>query len=93
MDALAELPLGERVGIEVDSLRDASDRLGDLIGRVELLTALLALASSDRLADESSRLSAALDKVAAAAEAGADRIDLPLQQLHSAHAALSALFA
>jgi len=76
LDALAELPLGHRVGVEPDKLRNASDRLGELVGKSDQLAATLAKASpdpADGAAEESTRLYDLLDRIVAAADAGADR--------------------
>ena len=85
LDALAELPLGERVGIEPERLRDASDRLGELIGRSELLAATLEKTASV-LADESWRLIGPLDRIIAATDAGADRADAARERVRAWHA-------
>ena len=91
LDVLAELPLGERVGVEPGPLRDASDRLGELIGRSEQLAATLAKASpnpADGAAEESTRLSEGLDRIVAAADAGAGRADGAHDRVRAWHARL-----
>jgi hypothetical protein len=89
LDVLAELPLGERVGVETDSLQDASDRLEDVIGRSQKLAATLAKAlpnPADGASEEALQLCGALDKVVAAADAGADRMGTAQERLQTWHA-------
>lgn len=87
LDALAGLPLGERVGIEPDQLRGASDELSTLIGRADKLSALLAGAAPDdgTAAAQSSRIAESLDRVVAAVDEGADRTAGARDQVRTWH--------
>ncbi|HVK15318.1 MAG TPA: hypothetical protein VM533_00120 [Fimbriiglobus sp.] len=79
LDALAELPLGERVGVDADRLRGASDQLSELIGQADRLAVLLAGSAPGvtpgGAADQSARIAEALGRVVAALDEGATRTD------------------
>jgi hypothetical protein len=78
MDALAELPLTERVNIDVDRLHSASDQLTDLNQRATKLLALLDKAAPDgdsEIEGESTRAGELLDRILAAVGDGSNRID------------------
>jgi hypothetical protein len=90
LDALAELSLGERVGIDVDRLRLAADELSALIGRADRLAAHLAGAPSDPaaggIADQSSRIAESLDRVITAVDEGAARVTSAQERVEAWHA-------
>jgi hypothetical protein len=81
------LPLGERVGVDADRLRGASDELSDLIGRADKLAALLAGAApdADGVADQSSRIAESLNRVVAAVDDGADRVTVARERVGAWH--------
>ena len=89
LDALAELPGTERVGIEVDGLQDASDKLEELIQRSEKLAAMLAESSPNAAASpapESSRIRDRLERILGVIAAGGNRVELARTQLQTWHA-------
>jgi hypothetical protein len=83
LDALAELTLSERVGVDIDRLRGASDALSELIGRGDKLSSLLAASAPDPAgaADQSSRIAESLGRVVAAVDEGAARADAARAQV------------
>ncbi|HET6574811.1 MAG TPA: hypothetical protein VFG68_14495 [Fimbriiglobus sp.] len=90
LDALAELPLGERVGIDADRLRNAADELEELIGRGDKLAALLARSAPDPApegaAEQSSRIAESLGRVVAAVDEGSTRADVARERVRVWHA-------
>ena len=89
LDALAELPAVERVNVDVDRLKEASDRLADLTERSDKLAALLARtvpAGDADVVGESSRAVEAVRRPIALAEAGSERVDSGRQSIAGAHA-------
>jgi hypothetical protein len=89
LDALAELPVVERVNVDVDRLKETSDRLGDLTERSTRLAEVLARAGPAEEADvgaESSRAVEAVRRPIALAESGSERLDSGRQSLAAGHA-------
>jgi hypothetical protein len=89
LDALAELPVVERVNVDVDRLKEASDRLSDLTERTDKLAGLLARtgpAGDADVAGESSRAVEAVRRPIALAEAGSERLETGRQSIAAAHA-------
>jgi hypothetical protein len=89
LDALAELPAVERVNIDADRLKEASDQLGELTERTTRLTDLLgraAPADDAQVAGESSRAVEAVRRPIVLAEAASDRLDDGRGRIASARA-------
>jgi hypothetical protein len=89
LDALAELPVVERVTIDTDRLKEASAQLSDLTERSARLVALLgpaAPAGDDQAAGEASRAVEAVRKSIALADVGTDRLDDRRQTVVAGHA-------
>ncbi len=90
LDALAELPLGERVGVDAGRLRGASDQLSDLIGQADKMALLLAGSAPgvthDGAADQSARIAESLGRVVAAVDEGATRADDARERVEAWHA-------
>jgi hypothetical protein len=78
LDALAELSLTERAGVDTDRLKDASDQLSTLVARAEKLSATAGGSDTadetTRLADAVSRAATFLTETAARIAAARDRI-------------------
>ena len=80
LDILAELPLGERVGIDTDRLHGASDQLADLIRAADRVAAALPRGpaepedSAADIADRVGRVVATIDEVAARTESARERV-------------------
>jgi hypothetical protein len=93
LDALAEVPLSERVGVDAGRLRGASDQLLELIGQADRLAALLAGSAPgmapDGAADQSARITEALRRVAAAVDEGATRANEAQERVGAWHARVS----
>ena len=79
LSALAELPVADRVGVDVEALRDAADRLSDAAQTTERLSGLLGPAapepSGTAVREHSARLDELLGAVAGAVGAGAERLE------------------
>jgi len=89
LDALAELPAVERVNIDADRLKEASDQLGELTERTTRLTDLLARAApadDAQVAGESSRAVEAVRRPIALAQVGSDRLADGRQKIVTARA-------
>jgi hypothetical protein len=90
LDGLAELPLGERVGVDAGRLRGASDQLSDLIGQADRLAGLLAGSAPgvppDGAADQSARIAESLGRVVAVVDEGVARADDARERVKAWHA-------
>src|SRR5262249_15181878 len=78
LDALAELPVVERVNLDTDQLKGASDQLGELTERATRLAELLARAApagDEQVGTESARAVEAVRRPIALADAGSERLD------------------
>jgi hypothetical protein len=78
LDALAELPVVERVNIDTDRLKEASTQLGELTQRSTRLANLLAPAApagDGEVGVESARAVEAVRRPIALAEAGSERLE------------------
>ncbi|HKB03057.1 MAG TPA: hypothetical protein VKD90_12605 [Gemmataceae bacterium] len=88
LDALAELPIVERINVDTDQLKEVSAQLAELTERSNKLASLLAPAaptSDEQVADESSRAVETLRRTIALADAGADRLEGRRQQVADGH--------
>jgi len=91
LDALAELPAVERVQVDTDRLKEASDRLGELTERSIRLAEMLARAApaaDEEVGRESSRSVEAVQRSIALADAGSERLEIGRQSISSGHARL-----
>jgi hypothetical protein len=89
LDALAELPVVERVNVDTDRLKEASAQLAELTERSTRLAELLARGAppgDDQVEGETSRAVEAVRRPIALAQAGADRLEGGRQSLEAGHA-------
>jgi len=89
LDALAELPLVERVSVDTDRLKQTSAQLAELSERSAKLAALLAPAAPGADAEidsESSRATETLGRSIALADAGVEGLELGRQRIANGHA-------
>jgi hypothetical protein len=90
LDALAELPLGERIGVDVGRLQAVSDQLSELIGQADKMAMLLAGSAPgvtpDGAADQSARIAESLGRVVAAVDEGVARADDARERVGAWHA-------
>jgi hypothetical protein len=88
LDALAELPVADRVNVDTDGLKEASAQLSDVSERAAKLASLLGPdTGADRdIGTESSRAAEALRRAIALADAGADRWERGRETVAAGHA-------
>jgi hypothetical protein len=89
LDALAELPVVERVNVETDRLKEASAQLDELMERSTRLAELLARAApanDAQVAGETSRAVEAVRRPIALAQDGSDRLEGGRQTLAAGRA-------
>lgn len=89
LDALGELSVLDRVNVDTDRLKEASERVADLNERSARLVDLLARAApptDEEVAHESSGAVEALRRALAVADAGSERLEAGRQKVAVAHA-------
>ena len=89
LEALAELPMTDRVHVDADRLKEMSDRLGDLIEQSNRLAGVLARvgpAGEEDARSESSRAVEAVRQPIARIDSGSERVEGARQSITGAHA-------
>jgi hypothetical protein len=88
LDALAELPVADRVNVDTDGLKEASAQLSDVSERAAKLASLLGpdTGAERDIGTESSRAAEALRRAIDLADAGADRWERGRETVAAGHA-------
>jgi hypothetical protein len=92
LDALAELPLVERLNVDADRLKTTSTQLSEAIDRSAKLSTVLARAAPDDstdIAGESTRTAEILGRILASVDGATDRVDGVRGKVEASHGRIS----